>query len=256
MKIDKIKKLKNGKYKVELDNKEAITLYDEVIINNNLLFNKNIDNELLNKINKDNDYYKNYNKVLNYILYKMRSHLEVEEYMKKLVIPLEEQQKIITKLEENNFLNDNTYVKAFIADKINLTNDGPYKIKNELLKKNISEYLIDEELNKYDNSLFEEKIVKIIEKKLNMNNRYSSYILKQKLFNYLINLGYGKEMIISNLENIKVTNPDAIEKEYQTLYRKLSKKYDGENLFFEIKKRLYKKGFKTEEINSQLEKSE
>lgn len=241
MKIDKIKKLKNGKYKLELDNKEAITLYDEVIINNNLLFNKNIDSELLNKINKDNDYYKNYNKVLKYILYKMRSRLEIDEYMKKLEIPLEEQEKIIIKLEQNNFINDSMYVKAFIADKINLTNDGPYKIRNELFKKNIDEDLIDEELSNYDESIFEEKVIKIIKKKFQTNNKYSSYILKQKIFNNLINLGYSKEMIISNLDHIETNNSNIIEKEYQTLYRKLSKKYEGENLLFEIKKDYIKK---------------
>ena len=37
MKIIKYQKLKTNKYKLYLDNNEEITLYDEVIINNNLL---------------------------------------------------------------------------------------------------------------------------------------------------------------------------------------------------------------------------
>ena len=51
MKIEKIKKLSNGKYKIELDNKEKITTYDEVILEENILYKKEIDNELINKIN-------------------------------------------------------------------------------------------------------------------------------------------------------------------------------------------------------------
>ena len=33
MKIEKIKKMSNGKYQLILDNKEVITTYDEIIIN-------------------------------------------------------------------------------------------------------------------------------------------------------------------------------------------------------------------------------
>ena len=54
MKIEKIKKTKSGKYILELDNNEKITTYDEVILNNNLLFNKEIDCNLFNKIDKEN----------------------------------------------------------------------------------------------------------------------------------------------------------------------------------------------------------
>ena len=66
MKINKIKK--NGKkYKIILDNGLEIKTFDDVIINNNLLYNKIIDDELLDKINKENEYYDVYNKVINLI---------------------------------------------------------------------------------------------------------------------------------------------------------------------------------------------
>ena len=41
MKIEKIKK-SGRKYKIVLENKDTITTYDDVIINNGLLYNKNI----------------------------------------------------------------------------------------------------------------------------------------------------------------------------------------------------------------------
>ena len=54
MKIQKIKKLKSGKYKLELEDGTSIQLYDEVILNHNLLFHKEIDSELFSQIDKEN----------------------------------------------------------------------------------------------------------------------------------------------------------------------------------------------------------
>ena len=65
MKIEKIKKLKSGKYKLEIDNDKIIT-YDDVILNNNLLFNKEVDEELFNQLNIETRYYDVYNRVIKY----------------------------------------------------------------------------------------------------------------------------------------------------------------------------------------------
>ena len=66
MQIKKIKK-NSKKYKIILDNGLEIKTFDDVIINNSLLYNKTINNDLLEKINKENDYYDVYYKVVNLI---------------------------------------------------------------------------------------------------------------------------------------------------------------------------------------------
>ena len=43
MKIDKIKKMSNNKYKIYFDDGDVLETYDEVIINTNLLYKKEID---------------------------------------------------------------------------------------------------------------------------------------------------------------------------------------------------------------------
>ena len=40
-----------------------------------------------------------------------------------------------------------------------------------------------------------------------------------------------------------------IKKEYDRLFRKLCKKYEGEELKYQIKNRLYQKGFSSDDIN-------
>lgn len=250
MKINKIKKMKNGRYKIELDNNEKITLYEDVILENNLLFKKEIDNDILNKLNIDNEYYDIHNKVLKYISTKMRSELEINKYLDKYQITNKED--IINKFKNMNLINDELFVRAFISDKINLTSMGPYKIKNELLNHNIEEHLIDNELSKYDESIFIDKLKKIIDKKIKTNNK-SEYMFKSKMQMELRNLGYDPNTVNNVLGTCKVDN-NVISKEYDKLYKKLSRKYSDQELFYQIKNKLYIKGFKTDEINEEIKK--
>ena len=251
MKIEKIKKLSNGKYKIELANKDTITTYDEVILEENILYKKEIDNELINKINIKNDYYKIYNKTIKYIMTKVRSEKEINIYLDKQNIEEKDKQKIIKTLKENRLLNDDNFYISYISDRIRLSNDGPDKIKNELLNHNIELNKIEEELEKY-NDLIYEKLEKLIIKKSKQSSKYSEYILKQKIREYFINLGYKKDMIEEILSTITLDNSESLNKEYQKQYNKLSKKYSGEELKYKIKNNLYQKGYKLDDINKIL----
>jgi len=251
MKIEKIKKTKTGKYILELDNKEQIKTYDEVILNNNLLFNKEIDIDLLNKLNLENNYYDIYNKVIKYISIKMRSELEINKYLDKF--ETDKKDKIIDDLKRMNLINDKAFTKAYITDKINLSLVGPYKIKRELLNHNIEEDIIDNELNNYENNIFYNKIDKLINKKIRLNKNKSINNLKQKIISELLENGYDKTMIIEILNNYNINDDNAIKKEYDILYKKLSKKYKDNELKYQIKNKLYSKGFNLESINQVIE---
>lgn len=248
MKIEKFKKLSNNKYKIEFINNDSLTLYEDVILDNNILFKSDIDEDLFNKIIEDNKYYDVYNKTLKYVLTKMRSIYEIENYLDKYEISLTEKNKIIEKLKSINLLNDSLYAEAYISDKVNLTNDGPIKIKSDLLNKKVDEFIITSELEKYDKDIFIEKIKKLISKK--KNTKYSNYVYKQKLNTYLINLGYESSDIIPLLNDIEIDTSFQIKKEYDNLYKKLSKKYSDKQLDYEINLRLYKKGYSMDEINN------
>ena len=122
-----------------------------------------------------------------------------------------------------NLINDLNFTKAYINDKINLSNIGIDKIKSELLNHNISSDIIDNELNKIDNNLIKEKLKKLIIKKTK-NSKYTGYKLKYKVVNELINLGYDKNQILEIYDTISVENTENIKTEYDKLYKKLSYK--------------------------------
>lgn len=253
MLIEEIKKLKSGKYKIKIDNK-IITTYDDVILKNKLLYKKEINNECYHQIGIDSIYYDAYHKALNYILRKLRSTLEVIKYLEDLDISAEDSDKIIKKLKENGMINDTNYLKAYISDSFHLSNDGPNKIQNYLLSQEINEDLISEEIGKLDQDEIKFKLEKLIVKKLKSDKRKSTYQLKQKILVDMINLGYSKDMIIEILDNSVIEDDDKLELEYSKLYYKLSKKYEGYELYKKIKEKLYSRGFDINDIQSFMDK--
>ena len=255
MKVQIVGKTKSGKYKIKVDDK-MINTYDDVLINNKLIYKKEIDNDMLNKINKDNIYYDAYNKTLSYILKHQRALSEVIEYLDKFEISDNEKNKIIDKLKSNGLINDIQYVRSYISDSINLSKDGPNKIKKYLLDKNIDEMLIDEELSKIDEDILIDKVLKFIKKKFDSNTKYSKYQLKQKISLELINLGYDKDLIDSLINNFDFNENDLLEKEYNKIYNKLSKKYNGYELSNKIKQKLYAKGFDINLISDLIQKKD
>lgn len=249
MKVEEIKKQKNGKYKITFESGELLNTYDDVILNNGLLFHKDVDSLLFNKLNEETKYYDVYNKTIKYIEKKLRSKKEVEVFLDKNQIEINDKKKIIDKLESINLINDKLFANAYFQDRINLSSDGPYKIINELKKNNISDDIILSVEEKIDNAGIYEKLSKLVLKKIRSNRNKSNYMLKQKIIIDMINLGYEKSMIIDIINENIDNNNSVIQNEYKKLFNKLSKKYDDEELNRMIKNKLIQKGFSLEEIN-------
>lgn len=199
MKIEKYESINNGQYKIYLSDGTILKINSDVIINNNLLYKKEIDNTLLNKILKENDNANIYNKCVKYISVRLRSKKEIIDYLKKLNI--DNTADIVDKLTKNNLINDEVFTKAFIKDKINFTSYGPYRIRQELNKYNIDNEIIDKYIKDIDEEILIGKIDKQINKMIKSNRKYSSNILKSKIYNNLYNNGFDKDMIINILNN-------------------------------------------------------
>lgn len=250
MKIEGVKKTKSGKYKITFDNNETLSTYDDVILNNGLLFHKEVDSDLLDKLNIETSYYDIYNKTIKFISRKLRSEKEIKLFLDKNNVNSSDKKKIINKLKEIRLINDEVFANAYTQDRINLSTDGPYKIKNELIKNDIDEDTINEVMSKIDEDIVYEKLVKLIVKKINSNHNKSNYMLKQKIVGDMLNLGYSKEMIVEIIDNNLKSNKNVIENEYKKLYRKLERKYEGEELERQVRIKLMQKGFSSDDINN------
>lgn len=245
MLINKFKKVGKNKYKIIFDNTE-LTLYEDIILKYNLLIKKEIDEYLLDEIINENSFYEAYDLSLSCIEVKLRTKKEIEDYLNRKGFDNKYIEYAIEKLDKLGLLNDKLYVKSYVNDKINLTLDGPYKIKNNLINLNIDESVIDDYLNNIDESIWNGKIDKIINKKSSSMNNKSYYMFINKLKNDLYNLGYNKELIDNKLSNIKYES-NALEKDMN----KAIKKYNDKNKIINY---LIRKGYSYEEIIQEYNK--
>lgn len=249
MEIKKFKKLKNNIYELELDNGSLVKLYDDVIVKYSLLINKRIDNKLLDEITKYNTSLDAYYLSLKYISKKLRCEKEIEKYLTKLEFNKEIIDKTISKLNKDGYLKHDIYIKSYINDVYNFNNYGPDKIKFNLRKLGFNLNEIEPYLEDKD---FRSKAIKIIDKKVKANHKLSNYMLKQNISNYLINLGYSRDIFYDYLDAVKVNNKDVLVKDANIFIKKYSKKYENRELLYFVKDKLYKKGYNSSEIDEVL----
>lgn len=242
MKIQKYIKDKQNKYKVVIDDEDYI-LYDDVIIKYNLLLTSEISESEFKEIIFYNDELKSYYDSIKYINRRLRSEKEMRDYLEKKGISKSIIDKTIKRLKETKFINDEIYLSAYFKDQINLTNNGPKKIEVNLLKLGISELEIKEKLSTIPDTIWNDKIDKYIDKKIKTNHISSSNMLKVKIINDLINLGFNREDIVSIINTKLIDDTNVLKSEYEKAKRKYSKKYDGYELENKIKTTLYRKGF-------------
>jgi regulatory protein len=240
MKIIKYQKLSGNKYNVYLDNGEKIKLYEDIIIKEELLLKKEIDD--VDRIIKLNDKYSIYEVSLKYISTKIRSIKEMEDYLTKKGYSNLDINNTIDKLIKKGYLNDDYYSKCYISDKINLSNDGPLKIKKHLEELGIPYPVYSKYLKDFNYSLQKEKVNDYINKKLK-SNRKSRYMFKNSIIVNLVNLGYDKELVNECLYHVYVDDKDNLNKEKEKIRKKLEKKYSGDELEYKIKQKLYQKGY-------------
>ncbi len=242
MKIQKFKKVGKNKYKVLFDNEE-LTLYEDIILKYDLLISKEITLDILDDIIKENNNYEAYNSALNYIEVKMRNRKELYDYLNRKGYDDDLINETIKKIDKLGLLDDKAYIKAYINDKVNLTLDGPYKIRKNLLDLDFNESDINDYLNTFNKSIWKAKLEKLVNKKKNLMKTKSYYMFMQKMKNDLYNMGYESYMIDDCLQNINYES-DALENDF----KKASKKYKDDNT--KIVNYLLRKGYSYEEIKT------
>lgn len=255
MQIKSIKKQKNGFYKIVGDNN--IILADEVILKYNILYKKELDDDLVIKLQEENYKYDILNKTIKYISTKMRSKKEINKFLSKYELNDKDNDFILKKITNLNLLNDSAYAAAYTYDRMNLYNDGPNKIRKDLLSHKIDEDIITREINKISKDDIYAKLSKLICKKLSHNTKYARGEIKSKIEHEFINLGYSLDMIDEIFDDnfISLNETELIEKEYQKLYQKYNKKYEKIKLISIIKQKLYQKGYSIDDINNVVNKN-
>ena len=137
------------------------------------------------------------NKLERYCAYQERCRQEVSIKLQQLgIINHSEKEKIIRQLEENGFVDEMRYARAFARDKFNLNGWGKIKIAAALQQKNIPQKNIEAGLGAIDASEYLNELKTLAKKKSDeLRGIGDAYIRKNKIAAYLAGRGFEKDLI-------------------------------------------------------------
>ena len=247
-KIIRYKKGTRGKYKVYLEDGRELSFYEEVILKYQFLITTEIDEETLIKADQYNQECDVYYVALHSIENRFKSVYELRLWLRNKEYPNDLIEKTIETLLRQGYLNDRSYAKSYINTQMITSNKGPYKIVRELQEKKVDNDIIQEEIIVFNDEEQESRVHKLIEKEIRSNHTRGGIVLKQKIYNNLKMLGYDINVLNREIEKFSFGNDSSLaKKEYEKLYRKYSRKYEGNDLKRKIQEKMYLKGLKYEE---------
>ena len=196
-KITKIEIQKNNKDRVNiyLDGEYALAINAELIYKENLKVKDDVDISKLQEIAEKESYIRCKESAIKIIERSYKTQKEIRDKLKQKGYEEKQINNSIDFLKEYNFINDNTYAKAFIKDK--LSSKGSQKIKYDLMKKGIAKDIIEENLIKVDKNEEKEVALNVGRKKYESIRRKESdnYKLSGKLYRFLISRGYAYDIV-------------------------------------------------------------
>jgi regulatory protein len=139
-----------------------------------------------------------------YCGYQERCHSEVKEKLYSLGLYKKDTEEILSKLIEENYLDEERFAIHFAGGKFRLKQWGKVKIKYELKQKQVSEYCIKKALASIPENEYLKTVSKLFSVKLKtLKSEKNIFIKKKKLQDHLLQKGF-ESSIINNLLNEKM----------------------------------------------------
>ena len=143
-----------------------------------------------------------YDKLSNFCAYQERCASDVKEKMRKLKIEKDDYDVYIAKLKDDNYLNDERFVKYYVSAHAK-KKWGKTKMKAALGAKRIDSSLIKQYLDDMDEGDYDDQIKIIAEKKWNTIKAKTPRDKKTKMLRFLLSKGYEMGKAINAIKDFK-----------------------------------------------------
>ena len=143
-----------------------------------------------------------------YCAYQERTQDEVRKRLKKWgVEENDEADELIAELVTLNYLSEERFATTYAGSKFRQKKWGKRRIKQELSRRGLTEYNINQGMNQIGDAAYEETLRDLLKKKLASLERTESYSRqrKQKLVSYALSKGYENELIWKVLGELVVS---------------------------------------------------
>jgi regulatory protein len=133
-----------------------------------------------------------------YCAYQERCHAETKEKLYSFGLFKSDVESIISHLIEADYLNEERFATAYARGKFRMKQWGRVKIRYELKQRSVSEYCIRNAIKQIDEEEYIKTLGKLAEEKLrDLEDETNDLIRKKKVFDYLLQKGYERELIFS-----------------------------------------------------------
>lgn len=218
MRVTRItKQQKNShRYSVYVDEKYSFSLDEFQLAASGIVIGKDYTTKQIEDFATESQFGKMYERVLNYVLIRPRSRIEVKQYLertflypkpklyldksgqtkvKKRIVNQAETNELIERalerLDDKGYLNDRDFTRRWLDSRSLNKPMSQRALRQELIKKGISEQIIATELQNVSSS-DEDNLQKLINKK----RRLTRYQDDKKLIAYLMRQGFNYDDIV------------------------------------------------------------
>ena len=135
-------------------------------------------------------------KIGQFCAYQERNHKEVKEKLYSYGLYKDQVEELISKLIQENFLNEERYAIAYAGGKFRAKDWGKNKIKYGLKQHQVSDYCIKKALKTIDEDEYIQKLQKLYSaKEKTLKSEKNIFIKKRKIQQYLLQKGYESALI-------------------------------------------------------------
>lgn len=196
MKITKIVAQKKDKhrYNIFLDGSFAFGLYEDSVLKYGLRTEDELDEKKIKEMREFDEFGFGKKAAYSFLAYKPRSKKELVKKLKQKKVSDNIIDDIIELLEKQKYLDDKTYAKSYLEDKLNSKPIGRRLAKLKLFEKGIDKELIEKTIdeNYSEDKEFElaAKLMEKFEKKVKHKDPADK---RNKCYRYLISKGFDYE---------------------------------------------------------------
>ncbi len=141
-------------------------------------------------------------KLQHFCAYRDRCHQEVRKKLLDLGIYGEDLENIIIQLIEERFLDEERFARSFTRGKFRINKWGKIRIKQELKRREISDYCIRKGMEEIKPEAYEEQLQEVITNKAAQVREENSYKKKNKVAGYAIGRGYEPALVWEKIKEL------------------------------------------------------
>lgn len=140
-------------------------------------------------------------KLERFCAYQERCVFDVRQKLCRMEVSVSIQDKIISSLISEGFVNDKRFAGLYVRSKVNQKGWGRMRLKAELRRRNIDPVLIEEALCEFHGENEEKILISLLQKKQKEIVRYPVEKQREKLIRYAIGKGYTINTIFEALKS-------------------------------------------------------